>query len=280
LLHDRRDTMWVATQGRAVARAYRPATAAQTTDIATMRDGLASDAVQALLEDREGNLWLGTPGGLQRLSPHRVHAAPRSGRGPRARSHARRHVVARHGVGPARFSGSERRTFTRADGSRIGGAGAAQGIDGELWVATERGVATYANGRFSPLRLPPDANLPRIFAIATTAEDVWLRDFYFRLHRWRDGRLLPLGDIPDHFRKNLLSLHADRTGGYGWAQLGPARRPRTRRILQRAAAADRRDRPLHYDKDGTLWAGGEEGMSRITGGEVLEPHRAHGFPAA
>ena len=283
LLHDRRDTMWVATQGQGLWRVRTdPATAAQTTDIATMSDGLASDAVQALLEDREGNLWLGTPGGLQRLSPHRV--TPRRDLGVVRVLEAMPDGTLWLGTasGLTRFSGSERRTFTRADG--LPGSvvlALHKGINGELWVATERGVATYANGRFSPLRLPPDANLPRIFAIATTAEDVWLRDFYFRLHRWRDGRLLPLDDIPDHFRKNLLSLHADPHGrlwmGAAGGQLG---------VRERNGSFSARQLPiggivrLHYDKDGTLWAGGEEGMSRITGGEVLSLTRAHGFPGS
>ena len=147
-----------------------------------MRDGLASDAVQALVEDREGNIWLGTPGGLQRLSPQRV--TPRRDLGvarvleatPDGTCGWARLRVSRDS--PARRPGRS----PRADG--LPGSvvlALHKGVNGDLWVATERGVATYANGRFVPLRLPADAHLPRIFAHRHDGEDVWLRDFYFRL---------------------------------------------------------------------------------------------------
>ena len=283
LLHDRRDTMWVATQGQGLWRVRTDAaTGVQTTEIATMRDGLASDAVQALLEDREGNMWLGTPGGLQRLSPHRV--TPRRDLGVARVLEAMPDGSLWLGTasGLTRFSGGETRTFTRDDGLPGSVVLALHaGVKGELFVATERGVATYANGRFAPLRLPADAHLPRIFAMATAGDDVWLRDFYFRLHRWRDGQLLPIDDIPESFRKNLLSLHADRQGrlwmGSAGGQLG---------VRAADGSFSSRQLPiggivrLHHDKDGTLWAGGDEGMTRIAGSEVVSLTRAQGFPGS
>ena len=283
LLHDRRDTMWVATQGQGLWRVrIDPATGRQTTDVATMRDGLASDAVQALVEDREGNIWLGTPGGLQRLSPQRV--TPRRDLGVARVLEAMPDGSLWLGAssGLTRFAGSEARTFTRADG--LPGTvvlALHKGVNGDLWVATERGVATYRDGRFVPLRLPADANLPRIFAIATSGEDVWLRDFYFRLHRWRDGRLLPIDDIPENFRKNLLAVHADRRGrlwlGAGGGQLGVRNTDGTFSARQLPIGGIVR---LYSDQDGTLWAGGEDGMSRIAGGEVVSLTRAQGFPGS
>ena len=283
LLHDRGDTMWVATQGQGLWRVRSdPETGRQTTDVATMRDGLASDAVQALLEDREGNLWLGTPGGLQRLSPQRV--TPRRDLGVARVLEAMPDGSLWLGTasGLTRFSGAETRTFTRADG--LPGSvvlALHRGVGGELWVSTERGVASYTNGRFVPLRLPAEANLPRIFGIATSGDDVWLRDFYFRLHRWRDGRLLPIGDIPEEFRKNLLAVHADRRGrlwlGGAAGQLG---------LRQADGRFSSRQLPiggivrLYTDKDETLWAGGEDGMSRIAGSEVVSLTRAQGFPGS
>ena len=184
--------------------------------------------------------------------------------------------------GLTRFSGSETRTFSRADG--LPGSvvlALHKGVNGDLWVATERGVATYTRGRFAPLRLPPDANLPRIFAITTSGEDVWLRDFYFRLHRWRDGRLLPVDDIPDPFRKNLLALHADRRGrlwlGGAGGQLGLRQPDGTFTSRQLPIGGIVR---LYLDMDGTLWVGGDEGMSRIAGSEVVTLTRAQGFPGS
>src|SRR5262249_29534855 len=73
LLHDRRRNLWVATQGQGLWRVSGdPSAANHRIDKITADQGLASDAVHSLLEDREGNIWIGTNVGLQRLSPHRV----------------------------------------------------------------------------------------------------------------------------------------------------------------------------------------------------------------
>ena len=41
-------------------------------ELVTRRDGLAANAVRALFEDREGNIWIGMTGGLTRLSERKV----------------------------------------------------------------------------------------------------------------------------------------------------------------------------------------------------------------
>jgi signal transduction histidine kinase/sugar lactone lactonase YvrE len=283
LLQDRRGAMWVATQGQGLWRVDNGSgRSAPSVRVATMRDGLASEAVHALLEDREGNIWLGTPGGLQRLSSHRV--TPRRDLGV-----ARALEVAPDGSmwvgtssGLQRFAGGERRLFTRADG--LPGAvvlALHAGPRGELWVATELGVATYANGRFTPLPLPKDTNLPRIFAIVTAGEDVWMRDFVSRLHRWRGGTLLPVDDLPEPFRTNLRSLHTDRKGrvwfGAGDGQLAvrdPDGVVSVRRLPIGGLAR------IHEDPQGVVWVGGDDGMTRMEGGEVVSITRAQGFPGS
>jgi len=280
LLHDRRGAMWVATQGQGLWRvSHDPEAGAPAISVATMRDGLASEAVQALLEDREGNIWLGTPGGLQRLSAHRV--TPRRDLGVARALEATADGAMWVGTssGLRRFAGGESRLFTEADG--LPGTvvlALHAGPRGELWIATELGVAIYENGRFTPLRLPKGANLPRIFAIATAGEDVWLRDFFFRLHRWRDGRLLPVDDIPEPFRTNVRSVHADRHGhvwfGAGDGQLA-VRDPSGAITVQQLpiGGAVR----LYEDGQGVLWVGGDDGMSRIERGQVVSLTRAQGF---
>jgi signal transduction histidine kinase/ligand-binding sensor domain-containing protein len=282
LLHDRRGDMWVATQGQGLWRVSNPDSGMASVSVATMRDGLASEAVQALLEDREGNIWLGTPGGLQRLSSHRV--TPRRDLGVARALEATPDGSMWVGTssGLKRFSGGESRLFTEADG--LPGAvvlALHAGPRGELWVATELGIAIYENGRFSPLPLPKGTNLPRIFAIATAGDDVWMRDFFSRVHHWRKGALLPADDLPAPFRTDLRSLHTDRNGsvwfGAGNGQLA---------MRDRAGALTVRQLPigglarLFEDPAGVLWVGGDDGMSRIDGGDVVSLTRDQGFPGS
>jgi ligand-binding sensor domain-containing protein/signal transduction histidine kinase len=63
LLVDRRGVLWVATSNRGLAR-YQNG----EFSFIGKSDGLASDNVLALAEDREGSLWIGTHGGLSQLT--------------------------------------------------------------------------------------------------------------------------------------------------------------------------------------------------------------------
>ena len=71
LLHDRRGSVWVATTGRGLWRIRDAARSdALVVEHATAQTGLSSDSVEALFEDREGNIWVGTSQGLHSLTPY------------------------------------------------------------------------------------------------------------------------------------------------------------------------------------------------------------------
>ena len=70
----RRNICWIVL-GTAIAVILHtlPARAGRWTTYTT-EDGLADNIVTAILEDREGNLWFGTPGGVTRYRVDRVAA--------------------------------------------------------------------------------------------------------------------------------------------------------------------------------------------------------------
>ena len=73
LLHDSRGNLWVATTGQGLWRVRDTANAhAPLVERATTQTGLSSNAVQPLLEDREGNIWVGTMLGLHSLTPQEL----------------------------------------------------------------------------------------------------------------------------------------------------------------------------------------------------------------
>ncbi len=67
---DRKGNLWVATRYQGLRR-YQTVSNAPSlqppADAFTSKDGLSSDIVHGIFEDREGNLWIGTEGGLDRL---------------------------------------------------------------------------------------------------------------------------------------------------------------------------------------------------------------------
>src|SRR6185436_18401504 len=90
----------------------------------TTRDGLSSNYVQTVYEDRRGDLWIGTTSGLNRLRGRSI----------------------------AQFSTAE--GLTSASVTAI-----CESQRGTLWVGTEAGLNELANGRFTtvPTTIAPSA---------------------------------------------------------------------------------------------------------------------------
>jgi ligand-binding sensor domain-containing protein/signal transduction histidine kinase len=66
---DRGGTLWFGTESRGLAR-YT----ADSVTVFTTNDGLAGNAVKAIIEDRKGNLWVATYGGLSRYTSGRFES--------------------------------------------------------------------------------------------------------------------------------------------------------------------------------------------------------------
>ena len=107
---------------------------------ATIADGLLSDSVQALFEDREGNLWLSTRDGLQRLSPRRVRPIRNMPIGTTIAVTPDGSTWVGTAGGLTQFSTAGRREYGQADGLPESVVMALQAGEGDdLWVSTERG---------------------------------------------------------------------------------------------------------------------------------------------
>jgi signal transduction histidine kinase/ligand-binding sensor domain-containing protein len=75
MIADRQGSLWVGTAGHGINRTQYPERAdagnsnetSDTADVFRQQDGLTGDTVLALLEDREGDIWVATNGGLDRF---------------------------------------------------------------------------------------------------------------------------------------------------------------------------------------------------------------------
>jgi ligand-binding sensor domain-containing protein/two-component sensor histidine kinase len=281
LLHDQRGNFWVGTQGQGLWRIREGQGGTATrVDVINVEDGLANNAVQSLLEDREGNIWLGTLAGLQRLTQHRVTplkhlAIPRAIELTPDGS-----VWVGTAAGLVRFSSTGRRVYTEADGLP-GKVVLALHADrrGDLWVSAERGVVRFSQGRFSPVLVAPGPTVQRILTITGTGDTLWFRDFYLRLFRWRNGQLTPADDIPDTHRRTASSIDAGKSGTlYIGSSSGlllvrrPGEEPRTYHPRIGTVCC------VLEDSRGTIWVGGDDGLSRFANGRFIAVTRENGFP--
>jgi signal transduction histidine kinase/streptogramin lyase len=247
----------------------------------TRQHGLATDAVQCVFEDREGNVWVGTQAGLQRLTPHRVTPLTDL---PIARATALTpdgSIWVGSTRGLTRFRVGGRRHYGEAEGLP-GSVVLATQADraGVLWVSTERGIARFANESFSPLVVRSGATIPRIFSLVHTRSALWLRDVNLAMAKVSDdGEVLPLDELPEEFRHNVVTLADDANGnlwlGANNGRLGVLRPDGTfaRRELGIGSIT-----AITPAADGALWVGGDDGLSVVEGDRVQTVTAAHGLP--
>jgi ligand-binding sensor domain-containing protein/two-component sensor histidine kinase len=161
LLHDSRGNLWVATTGQGLWRLRAgAASSTPTIELATNQTGLSSNAVQTLLEDRDGNIWVGTMLGLHSLTPQQLT--------PLAAGTVVRTVLPDDNgtvwVGTASGLQRFRRDGSTWSGQHLGPAADIRSLfrdaSGVAWASTDRGLRRLSGGRLIPSRHEPDAVPP------------------------------------------------------------------------------------------------------------------------
>lgn len=214
LLFDRDGTLWIATLGDGLRRSRDPAALrglriAQVDpriDSASEAGGLASDFIYSVLEDHEGNVWLGSSRGLDRFRrgslvtlplPSAYHAllmVPRGGSTLWLGSASRAMVAIdpRRGIQPLEIE--------------AGGSSAAfRDADGSLWWNAGAVLHHRRAGRFEQLELPAAAAGSRLNWITRDGRGRLVIGVAGSGLFWRDGsHWQPLGrdaGLPDETAK-------------------------------------------------------------------------------
>ena len=207
-----------------------------------VESGLPQNKVTAVVQSRDGYLWLGTYNGLARFD----------------------------GV---QFTVFDCNNTPELRSSRV--TSLCEATDGTLWIGDESGQVTkYKDGRFDALSFHPDWNGGKIYDIATDESgDAWLLNEAGEVARVRDGRVLrpPAGGI-----KKVVNL-ARSPGGKIWISHdgcvsalengqvrvldlgGPATNSYTSNYLQGIASS----------RDGGLWVASEGRLRKWKDGQWI-----------
>jgi signal transduction histidine kinase/ligand-binding sensor domain-containing protein len=284
VLSDREGSLWVASFGEGIWRVRTPGSPTRG-DVAraTVENGLLSDEIASLLEDRDGNIWAGSRTGLHLFTRHKVLALTGMGivttiavqdngdawAGTSSGLVALRHVTP-VSVGERRLVSSEP---IRA--LHVGGTGA-------VWVATASGLGTLAGDRL----VPPSGARATVRAITSIDSDrstLWVCDEERGLLRLSGRDLesitaIPLGDE----RPSLVKLD---DAGRAWVAMRSGRiaiveRDRVELLGPGQGLPKSTIHTIVQDKTGTIFVGTDAGLSVFRGGTFHTASSPQGLPTA
>jgi signal transduction histidine kinase/ligand-binding sensor domain-containing protein/ActR/RegA family two-component response regulator len=211
--------------------------------------GLNVSGIYALLEDREGGLWIGTNNSQVLFY--------KDGRLTR---------ILWPGIVP-----HLQPTFIR---------GIHQDREGAVWIASEDGLFRYRDGRVTEVTASEGLTSNRVEALAEDADGhIWVGTAGGGLLRWENGRLTAL----DHGRGNrfITALLADGRNLWVGTLEGVRvlRRGRLEAYTSQAGLGTEAIASLYQDREGTLWVGMmQSGVRRIEhDGTVSSYTRADGL---
>jgi signal transduction histidine kinase/ligand-binding sensor domain-containing protein len=146
----------------------------------TRRDGLSHENITSIVEDRDGNVWIGTAGG----GVNRFH----DGRITR--------LTTREGL-----ADDDVRSLL-------------EDHEGNLWIGTAAGLSVLSNGRFVTYGVLEGLPDPAVPSVAPGADgSVWVGTLSAGVARLRDGALTHYPLPPGIGKDAVLALFEDRTGG-------------------------------------------------------------------
>jgi len=276
--------LWIGTLERGLVRI------AGRTSTLTQRDGLSSDHIFSLFQDREGNVWVGTAQGLDRFSELTATPIPvdqaLSGKDPMT-------VLATHDGsvwmgtmnGLSRRHGSDVIAYRDRDGLPGNSIGSLVEDDrGRVWASTDRGLARFENGKFHRV-----TGVPALWVNAITADGgagVWISDQDRGLLHVVDDRVvqqMPWSQLAGDGAPAAV-LVADRARGGLWLGFfrGGVIYLKDGHIEASYQVSDGlgqgRVMGLHLDSDGAVWAATWGGLSRIADGRVATLTSRNGLP--
>ncbi|MGH8199131.1 MAG: two-component regulator propeller domain-containing protein [Steroidobacteraceae bacterium] len=273
LLQDRDGGLWIGTIERGLIHIHDG-----QTDTFTQSDGLSSDIILSLFEDREGSVWVSTTGGLDRfrelpVSTFSVRQGLPSDVTSAVLAAADGSVWIGTHDGLSRWQNGKVTAYRRASGLQDDSVQSLfQDHSGRIWAYTDRGLGYLEHGRYIAVAGVPGGEVNSI--TGDDAGNLWLSEQRSLLHL-RDGKLIeriPWSTLGR--RQNASVLLADPQRGGLWLGFwggGGVSYFKDGRIRATYTAADGLTAGQVADlrlQDGVLWVATMGGVSRLANGHI------------
>jgi signal transduction histidine kinase/ligand-binding sensor domain-containing protein len=247
----------------------------------SQKQGLSSASVESVLVARDNTVWLSTLDGLNRWNNGRVTIYWPGDRNPKQRAE-----LTATGQTRSVYGSSGKAVVTEIDdpGLPDNTVGSLYEDErGRIWVSAPKGIARFENGRFSVVKELPGGWVNAI--TSDTHGGVWISYQDLGLLHWVDGKLVEtvpwsrLGGnvivssvIPDPVRGGLWL-------GFFQGELAFFKDGQIRASYGKNEGLGKgRIMGLTLDRDGTVWASTEGGLSRLRNGKIATLTSSNGLP--
>jgi len=285
MLRDGDGGLWIGTTDRGILHVH-----AGRTDLFARSDGLSGNDILSLFEDREGNIWVATSGGLDRFRDFTVPTI--SANQGLSNALVSSVLAARDGSvwlgtseGLNRWNDGQITIYHERGGlpDDDGSGSLFQDDRGRIWVSPRRGVAYFENGRFIPVSTVPGGYVHSI--AGDRAGNLWICYQDHGIFRLLGGTVVERIPWASVGRKDYASaLIPDPVRGGLWLGFyeGGIAYFKDGQVRASYAAADGlgegRVTGLQLDRDGTLWAATQGGLSRVKNGRLATISSKTGLP--
>jgi ligand-binding sensor domain-containing protein len=284
LLRDRDGSLWIGTFNQGVVHVHQG-----RADVFGLSDGLSGESGTTLFEDREGNVWVASPGGLDRF--HDLAAATFSMKQGLSSPYIRSVLAAKDGSiwlatrsslnrlnnGQVTIIEDQRDTKEKS----LVPNSLFQDNAGRIWVSTPFGFGYLDNNRFVSISNVSGA----VTAVAQdTAGNLWIANEHFGLVQVRGTNVVQQIHWSGFGHSDPVSVMTADTNGGLWLgfRLGGIAHYSDGQIRASYTTSDGLTRgrvnDLQFDREGTLWIATESALSRLKNGRLATLTSSNGLP--
>lgn len=280
ILFDLDGHLWMA--GDSLRRLTVPENSAELDDASVARgleefsraQGLTSSSVRTVFEDREGNMWVGTTAGIDRLSPSDIVRVALPWPPDQA-------TLVPGDDGSLWIGGSDTSLLLRFDNGRLAAqlpaapfSAGTRAPDGGVWFGGRDGVAKLKGNALERTPLPEAVRGLDVQAMAADRFGVlWVSMDEHAVFRLADGVWSEYGNLPALPRSPVISAVSDERGDV-WLGYKDNRLARVSgdnvRVFTAENGLDVGAVTALHAKDSLLWIGGELALSTFDG-ERFQP---------
>ena len=283
-MRDNDGNVWIATRESGVLRvAKRSSSSPDATpeiDRLSTNEGLSSDSVWNIFEDREHNLWVATQNGLNRLRDDKFSIVTR--RSGLLSNDISSIVSVESGIYASSNLGLNRVTTTHSETVLHGSIfSLGRASDGSLFFATSLGLSQLKDDKARLVPLGVDATRITVL-LQNSSGELWFYDRDKGLYRWREGQTASRVFDASLNNKKISVMVAD---SHGRVWLGLT----TGEIMfydglgfRMFTEADNLPGGLLHTisagSDGSVWIASERGLALFMGNRFASWSRKNGLP--